>query len=301
MELRHLRYFIAVAEELNLRRAAARLNISHPPLSRQIQDLEREAGVALIIRGKRGIALTDAGDVFLAEARQILAHATQAIEDAREAHRGTAGRLRIAYSFGYFEPSLGNVMKMFRERFPKVKIEIQQLGPRQQIEALQRKAIDIAYPGLRFAVQDEIHFECIQRAPIHVALPAGHPLLSSAGLALTALAGEPFVTLGGVFYDYQTWLEKLCAGAGFRPRIIHEADTSSTMFGLVAAGFGIAVLPALHDPPAAAVEFRPIQPPLPKFDFFIAWRQGEASPALQNYIAMALGKAYRHKHHFPKT
>jgi DNA-binding transcriptional LysR family regulator len=290
MELRHLRYFIVVAEELNLRRAAARLNISHPPLSRQIQDLEREAGVALITRGKRGIAITGAGEVFLAEARQILAHATQAIEDAREAQRGTAGRLRIAYSFGYFEPSLGKVMKLFRERFPKVRLEIQQLGPRQQIEALQRKAMDIAYSGLRFpAVQDQIHFECIRRAPIHIALQAGHPLLASPGLALTALAGEPFVSLGGVFYDYQAWLEKLCAGAGFRPTIVHEADTSATMFGLVAAGFGIAVLPALHDPPASAVEFRPISPALPKFDFFIAWRQGDASPALQNYVAMVRG------------
>jgi DNA-binding transcriptional LysR family regulator len=287
MELRHLRYFVAVAEELNLRRAAARLNISHPPLSRQIQDLEREVGVALISRGKRGIGLTDAGEVFLAEARQILAHAAQAIEDAREVQRGTAGRLRIAYSFGYFEPSLGKVMKLFRERFPKVKMEIQQLGPRKQIEALQRKAIDIAYPGLRFsAVQDEIHFECVQRAPIHAVLPSGHELLTRPAIALAELADQPFVSLGGVFYDYQAWLEKLCASAGYRPRIIHEADTSATMFGLVAAGFGIALLPALHDPPASAVEFRPIRPALPKFDFFIAWRQGDASPALQNYITM---------------
>jgi DNA-binding transcriptional LysR family regulator len=287
MELRHLRYFIVVAEELNLRRAAARLNISHPPLSRQIQDLERETGVALITRCKRGIALTGAGELFLTEARQILAHATQAIEDVREAQRGAAGRIRIAYSFGYFEPSLGTVMKLFRNRFPKVKIEIQQLGPRQQIEALQRKSIDIAYPGLRFpAVQDHIHFECIQKAPIHAVFPFGHALLSRSAIALAALADQPFVSLGGVFYDYQAWLEKLCAGAGYRPRIIHEADTSATMFGLVAAGFGLAVLPALHDPPASAVAFRPIRPALPRFDFYVAWREGDASPALQNYVAI---------------
>jgi DNA-binding transcriptional LysR family regulator len=287
MELRHLRYFVVVAEELNLRRAAARLNISHPPLSRQIQDLEREVGVALVVRAKRGIALTDAGAVFVVEARRILAHAAQAIEEAREVPRGSAGRLRIAYSFGYFEPSLGRVMKVFRARFPKVKIEIQQLGPRQQIEALRRKSIDIAYPGLRFAAaQEDIHFECIRRAPIHVALPAGHELLESPGLALTALAGENFVSLGGVFYDYRAWLEKLCAGAGFQPKIMHEVDSSSTMFGLVAAGFGVAVLPALHDPPASAVEFRPIRPARAKFDFFIAWRLGDSAPALLNYVGM---------------
>ena len=124
MELRHLRYFIAVAEELNIRRAATRLNISHPPVSRQIQDLEQEVGVALIIRGKRGITLTQAGLVFLDEARLIVAHATQAIADAREAQRGMAGRLRISYSFGYLAPSLAKVVKRFREGFPKIKIEI---------------------------------------------------------------------------------------------------------------------------------------------------------------------------------
>jgi len=287
MELRHLRYFIAVAEELNIRRAAARLNISHPPVSRQIQDLEQEAGVALIIRGKRGVTLTQAGLVFLAEARLIVAHATQAVADAREAQRGMAGRLRISYSFGYLAPSLAKVIKRFREQFPKIKIDIQQLNPRQQMAGLQRKTIDIAYAGLRFhALQEQIHFECIHQAAVHAALPLGHPLLADQNIALAALADENFVSLGGVFYDYESWLEKLCAGAGYRPNIVHEADTSATMFGLIAAGFGIAVLPALHDPPASEIEFRPISPELPKFDFNIAWRRDDASPILQRFVDM---------------
>jgi DNA-binding transcriptional LysR family regulator len=287
MELRHLRYFIAVAEVLNMRRAAARLNISHPPLSRQVHDLEQEVGVALFTRAKRGIALTDAGQLFLAEARLIVSHAAQAIEDAREAQRGAAGRLRISYSFGYFDPSLAIVMKRFREKFPKVRIEIQQLDPRRQIEALQRKVIDIAYVGLRFhAVQDQIHFESIFQAPVHVALPRGHRLLANEKLALSALAEQPFVSLGGVFFDYHNWLERLCASAGYKPKIVHEADTSSTMFGLVSAGFGIALLPALHDPPAADVAFRPIWPELPKFDFNVAWRRDDDSPTLLHYIGM---------------
>jgi DNA-binding transcriptional LysR family regulator len=287
MELRHLRYFIAVAEALNIRRAATRLNISHPPVSRQIQDLEQEVGVALMIRGKRGITLTQAGEVFLAEARLIIAHAAQAIADAREAQRGMAGRLRISYSFGYLAPSLAKVVKRFREGYPKIKIDIQQLDPRQQMEGLQRKTIDIAYAGLRFhALQEQIHFECIDQAPVHVALPLGHQLLGEATVALSALADQPFVSLGGVFYDYQSWLEKLCAGAGYKPKIVHEADTSATMFGLVSAGFGIALLPALHDPPASEVAFRPISPELPKFDFNIAWRRDDASPALQNFLNM---------------
>ncbi len=287
MELRHLRYFIAVAEELNIRRAATRLNISHPPLSRQIQDLEQEVGVALIIRGKRGITLTQAGGVFLTEARLIVAHATQAIADAREAQRGMAGRLRISYSFGYLAPSLAKVVKRFRAAFPKIKIDIQQLDPRQQMEGLQRKTVDIAYAGLRFhALQEQIHFECIHQAAVHVALPFGHALLGAPKVALSALADQSFVSLGGVFYDYQGWLERLCAGAGYKPKIVHEADTSATMFGLVSAGFGIALLPALHDPPASEVEFRPISPDLPKFDFNIAWRRDDASLALQHFVEM---------------
>jgi len=288
MELRHLRYFIAVAEELNIRRAAARLNVSHPPVSRQIQDLEQEVGVALMIRGKRGVTLTQAGLVFLTEARMIIAHAAQAIADAREAQLGMTGRLRISYSFGYLEPSLAKVIMRFRSRFPKIKIEIQQLDPRQQLAALQRNNVDIAYVGLRVhALQDHIHFESIRRAPTHVALPVGHKLLRRREIALAALADHAFVSLGGVFYDYQGWLEKLCSGAGFKPRIVHEADTSATMFGLVAAGFGVALLPALHDPPASEVAFRNIRPELPKFDFNVAWRRGDASVALQHFIEMA--------------
>jgi DNA-binding transcriptional LysR family regulator len=287
MELRHLRYFIAVAEELNIRRAATRLNISHPPVSRQIQDLEQEVGVALIIRGKRGVTLTQAGLVFLAEARAIVAHAAQAIADAREAQRGMAGRLRISYSIGYLAPSLAHAIKQFRERFPKVKIDIHQFDPRQQMEALQRNHVDIAYVGLRFhALQEHIHFECIQQVEVHVALPVGHKLLRERKIALAALADQAFVSLGGVFYDYRSWLEKLCAGAGYRPKIVHEADTSSTMFGLVSAGFGIALLPALHDPPASEIEFRPISPELPKFDFNVAWRRDDTSPALWHFIEM---------------
>jgi DNA-binding transcriptional LysR family regulator len=287
MELRHLRYFIAVAEELNIRRAATRLNISHPPVSRQIQDLEQELGVPLIIRGKRGVTLTQAGLVFLAEARAIVAHAAQAIADARDAQRGMAGRLRISYSFGYLAPSLAKVIKRFRAQFPKVKIDIHQLNPRQQIEALQRNTVDIAYAGLRFqALQEHIHFECIQQAPIHIALAPGHKLLREREIALAALADQAFVSLGGAFYDYQSWLEKLCAGAGYRPKIVHEADSSSTMFGLVSAGFGIALLPALHDPPASEIEFRPISPALPKFDFNVAWRRDDTSPVLQHFIEM---------------
>jgi len=287
MELRHLRYFIAVAEELNIRRAASRLNISHTPVSRQIQDLEEEVGVALITRGKRGVTLTEAGLVFLTEARLIIAHATQAIADAREARRGMAGRLRISYSFGYLPPSLAKVVKRFREKFPKIKIEIQQLDPRQQMEGLQRKTIDIAYAGLRFhALQEQIHFECIHQAEVHVALPIGHILLGEPKVALLALSGQPFVSLGGVFYDYQAWLERLCAGAGYKPKVAHEADTSSTMFGLVSAGFGIALLPALHDPPASEVEFRPISPELPKFDYNIAWRRDDDSPIRQHFVEM---------------
>jgi DNA-binding transcriptional LysR family regulator len=287
LELRHLRYFIAIAEELNLRRAAERLNISHPPLSRQLHDLEQEIGVALLVRGKRGVALSDAGALFLEEARLIVSHAAQAIEGAREAGRGEAGRLRIAYSFGYFEPSLASVMKNFRERFPKVRIEMQQLEPRQQAERLRRNLIDVAYVGLRFQrLQEQLHFECIRRADVRVVLPAGHGLCGEKSLALAALAEHPFISLGGAFPDYPAWLGRLCAAAGFAPRIVHEADTSSTLFGLVSAGFGVAILPALHDPPVFDVAFRPITPAPPRFEFDVAWRRDDRSVVLQNFVTL---------------
>jgi DNA-binding transcriptional LysR family regulator len=287
VELRHLRYFIVIAEELNLRRAAERLNISHPPLSRQLQDLEAEIGVNLIVRGTRGLALSHAGEVFLAEARMIVSHAAAAIDHAREAGRGEAGRLRIAYSFGYFDPSLARVMKLFRERFPKVRMEMQQLDPWQQAEGLQRNRIDVAYIGLRFQrLQEHLHFECIRRAAIRVALPVGHALCAGERVEIAALADQAFISLGGAFPDYPGWLARLCAAAGFAPRIAHEADTSATLLGLVSAGVGVAVLPALHDPPVFEVAFRPLAPAPPEFEFDVAWRRDDRSIVLHNFIAL---------------
>ncbi len=287
MELRHLRYFIAIAEELNIRRAAERLNISHPPLSRQLHDLEQEIGVPLIVRGKRGVALSDAGALFLEEARLIVSHAAQAIEGAREAGRGEAGRLRIAYSFGYFDPSLAEVLTRFRRRFPKVAIQMQQLDPQEQAEKLQRRLVDVAYVGLRFhRLQEQLHFECIRRAEIRVALPAGHSLCSEERVAIADLADQPFISLGGAFPDYPGWLARLCAIGGFAPRIAHQADTSSTLFGLVSAAFGVAILPELHDPPVFEVVFRPIAPAPPRFAFDVAWRRDDRSIVLQNFVAL---------------
>jgi DNA-binding transcriptional LysR family regulator len=287
MELRHLRYFIVIAEELNLRRAAERLNISHPPLSRQLSDLEQEIGVTLVARGKRGLALSDAGRVFLAEARSIVAHAAEAIESARGAGRGEAGLLRLAYPFGYFEPSLARVMRSFRELFPLVRIEIEQSHAQLQIDRLQRNLVDIAYCGLRFpGVQDRIRFECVRRAPVRAVLPSGHPLCDHDEVPVDAMADQPFVALGGAFPDYAAWLFRHSAEAGFKPRVVHVADTNSTLFGLVAAGFGVALLPALHDPPAFEVEFRPICPEFPSFEFDVAWRRDDRSPIVKNFLSL---------------
>jgi DNA-binding transcriptional LysR family regulator len=256
MELRHLRYFIAAAEELNLRRAADRLHLSHPPLSRQLADLEQMVGTALLVRGRRGLALTDAGRLFLAEARQIVAHSVDAIALARSAGRGEAGRLKIACSNGYFEPSLPRVMRAFRERFPQVRLEIQQLLPQRQLVELDRRTIDLAYIGLRFPAASGLAFECIRRGQVRAALPPGHPLCHHSRLPLRHLADQPFISMSGSFPDYPGWLLRLCATAGFVPRVLHEADTATSLFGLVSAGFGVAILPALHDPPSFEIKRR---------------------------------------------
>jgi DNA-binding transcriptional LysR family regulator len=165
MELRHLRYFLAVAEDLNVRQAAVHLHVSQPPLSRQIRDLEQEVGARLFVRSRRGMQLTEAGQTFLKEARQILFQSKRAIQLAQAVSRGAAGRLEIAYSAAFFDPVLLRVMRLFRQRFPMVEFGLRELQYHQQVHELVNKQIDLGYIGIRFPEpENELVFECLRRA-----------------------------------------------------------------------------------------------------------------------------------------
>ncbi len=251
MELRHLRYFVVVAEELHFTRAAERLHIGQPPLSQQIQALERDLGVALFQRSKRHVALTEAGKRFLASARRILADAEQAGEEARRAARGELGELRIGLSSSLpFTSILPSLLHDYRQDYPQVTLSLREMFAVDQFEALREDRLDIGlvrYSGLEQPA--DLVFHEIRQDSLRVVINVHHPLAksrkSARGLRLADLRDEGFITYPrGTGTGLTLLLRQLCLAAGFEPRVAQEARETTTQIGLVAAGFGIAVLPS---------------------------------------------------------
>jgi DNA-binding transcriptional LysR family regulator len=289
MELRQIRYFVAVAEELNVRQAAARLHLSQPPLSRQIHNLEDEVGTKLFVRSKSGMRLTEAGQAFLKEARSLLSQSQRAIQLAQAASRGEAGHLEIAYAIGVFTPVLLSVMRLFRQRFPMVELELREQEYHQQLQELINRRIDLGCIGIRFPeLESDLVFECVQKAPYVVALPPGHPLARRRRLTLPALASEKFISFRQTAPAYYSWFVSLCRSAGFVPEIARtEADGALSWLGLVSAGFGVALVPETFQRILPVeVEFRSLRPSSPTFELYIAWRRDNQSTVLHAFLEM---------------
>ncbi len=286
MELRHLRYFVAVAEELNMRRAAERLHVSQPPLSRQIHDLESEMGTKLFLRTKQGVELTEAGRFFLKEARQILSQSQRAVQLAQAAGRGEAGHLDLAYNAAFFDPAFAEVMRLFRQRFPSVELRIRDLLTYQQIQELLERRIDLGYVGLRFnELEKELAFECVRKASLCVALPPGHRLTRQRRVPFRALAREQFVAPPRSAPAYRELLMRFCRNAGFTPEVIQEGNNAQCMLELVSAGVGVSLVPdTFRQLLPVGVEFRPLTPKMPPVEFHIAWRRDNQSPMLQAFL-----------------
>ncbi len=246
MELRHLRYFVAVAEELHFGRAAERLNISQPPLSQQIQALEEYLAVRLFERTNRRVALTEAGRLFLVEARDILERAKQAVQVAQRAQRGELGELKVGFTGSApFTSVIPRSIQAYRQAHPDVHLSLQEMSSSAVIEALLERRMQVGL--LRpIALPDSIEVVELFRDPLMLVLPAAHPLAvdSDAGLSLVQLAGEPFVFFprhyGTGLFDQ---LNELARAAGFTPHIAQEANEAMTIIGLVAAGMGVSMLP----------------------------------------------------------
>jgi DNA-binding transcriptional LysR family regulator len=249
MELRHLRYFIAVAEELHFGRAAQVLGISQPPLSQQIQALEQEVGARLFERTNRRVELSEAGRLFLHEARQVLAQVDKAADVARRAQLGELGELKIGFtSSAPFNSSIPQAIFAFRQAFPAVHLNLQEMSSTEVAESLVDESIQV---GLMrpLPLPDSLSVIELMREPLVAVLNAGHPLVegSERGLHLAQLAQEPFVffprTYGSGLYAQ---LLNLARDAGFSPHFAQEAGEAMTIIGLVAAGLGVSVLPASY-------------------------------------------------------
>lgn len=247
MELRHLRYFVAVAEELHFGRAAEVLGISQPPLSQQIQALEQELGVRLFERSNRHVALTDAGRLFLEETRQTLAQVSRSVDVVRRAEQGEIGELQIGFTASApFVSMIPRAVFAFRQAFPAVHLNLQEMTSSEVSQALVERKLQI---GMIRPLELPAELEAVEllREPLMALLHANHPLagIEDQGLALAELADEPFVffprSYGTGLYPQ---LFSLARQAGFTPRVGQEAHEALTIIGLVAAGLGVSVLPS---------------------------------------------------------
>lgn len=244
MELRHLRYFNAVATELHFGRAAEKLHIAQPPLSKQIQDLETELGFELFIRTKRSVALTPAGQVFLIEVDQIFQKLDRAIDIGRKTSRGELGQISIGFVGSATYNILPVMLRQFRDRYPDVQIELHELTTDRQLVWLREGKIDI---GLIRPQNISLDFgsQIIFRESLVVALPSNHHLANLATIELSLLATEPFILfarqLAPGLYDP---IITICQAAGFSPQVVQECTQMQTIVSLVSANMGISILPA---------------------------------------------------------
>ncbi len=287
MELRHLHYFITVAEELHFSRAAERLHISQPPLSQQIRGLEDELGVKLFERTKRQVHLTEAGKVFLERSYLVLAQLEQAIAVTQQIGRGEVGQLVIGFVDSATYTVLPEILRVFREQFPAVKLRLHEMTTAQQIQALHHKQVDIGI--VRSAISESgLSVECFLQESLVLALPETHPFSAQTQLSLSTLADELFILfparMGPVFYEQ---IIHSCQQAGFRPKVAQEAVQMQTIVGLVAAGLGIAIVPAsMQNFHRSGVIYRPLQEQIPKTGLYLTWRQHDSSPVISAFLSL---------------
>jgi DNA-binding transcriptional LysR family regulator len=289
MELRHLRYFLAVAEEGNFTRAAGKLGIGQPPLSQQIRDLEREVGAALFHRVPHGAELTAAGAAFLGEAKVSLAAAEKAKLAAQSANRGETGRLSLGFTASSaFNPVVSTTIRRFRARWPEVQLSLTEMNTLALMQKLERGELDATF--MRPSLDDPagIRLRRLPDEPMVIALPASHPLTRHPSLPLAALAEEPFILfprlVGLSLYDD---VVLACRKAGFELTVAQEAPQISSVVNLVAADLGVSIVPAsISQIKLEGVAYRPIEGPPAVARLALAILKTHRSPVTENLISL---------------
>lgn len=281
MELRHLRYFLALAEQLHFGHAAEQLGIAQPSLSRQIRELEDEVGVVLFERTSRQVRLSDAGRALVEEARRTLEQADRALLAARRGQRGEIGQLRIG-----FHPSAANgimpeAIKRFAARYPEVELVLRELSTPEQVEALEDRRIDVAFLRLPFT-HEWLTVEPVLTEPLVAVLPDEHPLARRDDVPLEALAQETFIfwprSIGAAQLDE---IIGICRAAGFSPRIRFHTTGMPALLGLVATGLAVSLQPqSICNLARRGVVTRPLQPPAPAVTFAVVSRPAPVLPTV---------------------
>ncbi|QHN04899.1 LysR family transcriptional regulator [Granulicella sp. WH15] len=296
MELRHLRYFLAVADELSFRGAAEKLHVAQPSLSSQIRLLEEEMEVRLLERDTHRVTLTPAGRSFLESCRRTLRAVDDDTRTAQSIARGEAGRISIGFVASLGLGLLPGILREYSRQFPKIELEINEMDSTQQIKALQEHRLDLGLIGLGLSSDEmsDLRMATVVEEKLYAAVPQDHPLAkaarrSSRPLPLARLANESFFfgarSSAPVF---NPWLVVLCHEAGFQPHIRQEAGQPITVLNYVAAGLGVTILPAQFCRlQMVGVTFIPLAAPVPSYRYSAAWSANNRHPAVPHLVQVA--------------
>ena len=295
IELRHLRYFVAVAEELHFGRAAARLNISQPPLSQQILLLEEQIGARLLARTNRSVSLTAAGAQFLADARQILGQVETAASRAARLHVGETGELRLGLTASApFIKTVSDALLLYRQRYPDVHVQTQESHTREQIGPLGDGSLDLGLMR-NTPLPDTLCWRVALREPMLAMVHHSHPLAGRARISLRELAAEPFVFFDplagtGLYDDILSLLQRY----GVTPSVTQEVGEAMTILGLVAAGLGVSLLPASYRRlRLEEICWLPLEEPDAISELWLVWaKHRELSAPARHFMALLAQAAH---------
>lgn len=286
IEFRHLKYFVVLAEEMHFRRAALRLHISQPPLTRQIQQLEQELGVGLFERKGRGIDLTPAGAVFLDHARNIMSLMDQAVEKTQLTEKGHIGRLDIGIFGSAIFELFPSVVPPFRASFPNINVVLHDLNKSEQIKALRDRRLSVGFS--RFVWDEpDLCKELVSTARLHAACPAAHPLATKDIIKVKDLVRQPLILYPRV--PRPSFVDKvigLCRDEGFEPSVEQEVDDVITAVALVSSGQGISIVPdAVRNFSLPGVVYRPFEAlPSTSVELHCLYRRDDRSPILHAFL-----------------
>ncbi|WP_353234751.1 LysR substrate-binding domain-containing protein [Diaphorobacter ruginosibacter] len=293
MELRHLRGFLAVAQEQSFTRAAGKLHMAQPPLSQRIRELEEELGVKLFERCTRSVHLTRAGESFLEGVQSIFLQLDKAVEAARQVERGESGLLRVGYTGRASQQLLPRLVLSFRQRYPQVQLDIQGPHPTGLLRSrLLEGQLDVALCFLPLG-DAQIDTRSFISSEFMLALPASHPLAAREHVPLAMLAGEPFVGYPShQGFHLRDGMDAACRDAGFTPHVVHESETSQVLICHIAAGTGVSVIPAELQAleHLGGVVFKSLGVDAPRLQHGMAWLRSNRNPALRNLLGLDLAE-----------
>ncbi|MDR2013368.1 MAG: LysR family transcriptional regulator [Rhodanobacter sp.] len=297
MDLRHLKYFLAVAEELNICRAATRLHISQPPLTRSIKALESELGIELFVRTAKGVELTQAGEIFKKEASNIRMLVEAAIDRVQRTGKGKLGRIDVGIFGSAIYEIIPKILQEFKLRLPGVSVVLHTMTKNEQIEALRQRRITVAFNRLTIPEPD-IGQELVMMERLFAVLPESHPLASLEAIPFRALAGLPLILFPNVGRpNFVDRVRELCKQQGFEPKIAQIVGDTVTGIALVARGFGVTLTPlsVTKSMTFTGILFKPLtDAPDATIDVSVLYRITDQSPLLKSFLGVV--REYRASH-----